>query len=138
MLHEIQHPVVLFDGECNLCSSVVQFIIKHDPKKTFRYASLQSTFGQQVLQELGLPHNDFNSFILLENRRAYQRSTGALRVTRKLNGLWPALYGFILVPPFIRNAVYNLIGRKRFDWFGKRNTCWTPTNELKSLFIDVC
>ena len=97
----IKNPVVLFDGVCNLCSSTIQFIIKHDPKRQFRFASLQSDFGQKVLQQFGLPADELNSFILLEEGKIYTKSTGALRVTKKLNGLWPALYGFIIVPPFI-------------------------------------
>jgi len=66
-LNEIKNPVVLFDGVCNLCSSSVQFIIKHDPKKQFRFASLQSEFGQKVLKHFGLRANDLNSFIFFKD-----------------------------------------------------------------------
>lgn len=135
-LNELKNPVVLFDGVCNLCSTSVQFIIKHDPKKTFRYASLQSSFGQQVLKQFGLPADELNSFILLEDGKIFTKSTGALRVTKKLNGLWPVLYGFIIVPPFIRNAVYSWVAHNRYKWFGKKEACWLPTPELKKLFLD--
>jgi predicted DCC family thiol-disulfide oxidoreductase YuxK len=130
------HPVILFDGLCNLCSSSVQFIIKRDPQHHFRFASLQSNFGQQLLQQSGLPVQHFNSFILYQQGKVYTKSTAALRVTRQLKGLWPLLYGFIIVPAFIRNAVYNLVARNRYRWFGKRQTCWLPTPELQNLFID--
>ena len=133
---EIKNPVVLFDGVCNLCSSSVQFIIKHDNKKQFRFASLQSEFGQKVMEQFGLPTNELNSFILLENGKIYTKSTGALRVTKKLNGLWVLLYGFIIVPPFIRNAVYSFVARNRNKWFGKKEACWLPTPELRKLFLD--
>ncbi len=132
-----QNPVVLFDGVCNLCSTSVQFIIKHDPKRIFRYASLQSGFGQEVLKEFGLPADELNSFILLEEGKIYTKSSGALRVTKKLDKLWPALYGFIIVPKFIRDAVYSWVANNRYKWFGKKEACWLPTPELRKLFLDA-
>lgn len=136
MTDTLSFPVILFDGVCNLCSSSVQFVIKHDPKHYFHFASLQSSFGQEVLEKYKLPAADFDSFILLENGKVYTRSTAALKVIKKLNGLWPALYAFVIIPPFIRNAVYNFIARNRYQWFGKQEACWLPTPELKELFID--
>ena len=137
-LNNKKHPVILFDGVCNLCSGVVQFIIKHDPKHQFRFASLQSKFGQKIIKEFKIPPGEaMNYFILFENEKIYTRSTGALRVTKKLNRLWPLLYGLIIVPPFLRNAVYTFIGRNRYKWFGKKEECWIPTPELKALFIDM-
>jgi len=134
---EINNPVVLFDGVCNLCSGAVQFIIKHDPEKQFRFASLQSKFGEEVMKHFNLPIDQFNSFILLENEKIYTRSTAALKVSKKLTGIWSFAYGFIIIPRFIRDAVYNLIARRRYKWFGKKNECWIPTPELRSLFLDM-
>ena len=114
----------------------MQFVIKHDPKKQFRFASLQSAFGQNVMQHFGLPAHELNSFILLEDGKIYTKSTGALRVAKKMSGLWPLLYGFVIVPAFIRNVVYNYIARHRYNWFGKKEVCWAPTPELKQLFLD--
>jgi predicted DCC family thiol-disulfide oxidoreductase YuxK len=136
-LKEIKNPVILFDGVCNLCSKIVQFIIKHDPKHQFHFASLQSEFGQKMIKQFEIPTGEaMNSFILLQEGKIYARSTGALRVAKKLNGLWPMMYGFIIIPPFLRNAVYNFIAHKRYKWFGKKEACWIPTPELKSLFLD--
>jgi predicted DCC family thiol-disulfide oxidoreductase YuxK len=118
--NEIKNPVILFDGVCNLWSGAVQFIIKHDPEKQFRFASLQSKYGKEVMQHFGLPVDQFNSFILLENEKIYTRSTGALRVAKRLKGLVLLSYIFIIVPRIIRDAVYNLIARKRYKWFGKK------------------
>ena len=136
-LREIKNPVIFFDGVCNLCSIVVQFIVTHDPKHQFRFASLQSEFGQKLMKHFGLPVDQFHSFILFEDGKIYTRSSGALRVAKKLKGLWPLLYGFIIIPPFLRNAVYNFIARNRYKWFGKKEECWIPTPELKALFIDA-
>lgn len=134
-LQSPQHPVILFDGVCNLCTGSVQFIIKHDPQQYFRFASLQSELGQQFLRQNGLSADTFDSFIMWENGKYYTESTAALRVARKLNGLWPGLYAFILLPAFIRNGVYRLIARNRYRWFGKKQGCWVPSAELNSLFI---
>lgn len=131
------NPVILFDGVCNLCSSSVQFIIKHDPQRRFRYASLQSAYGQKVMQQFGLPAEELNSFILYQQGKIYTKSTGALMVAKQLNKLWPLLYGFIIIPPFIRNAVYSFIANNRYKWFGKKDACWLPTPELKKLFLDT-
>lgn len=135
-IYTISHPVILFDGVCNLCSSSVQFIIKYDPNHQFRFASLQSDFGQEVLQQFNLPIKDFGSFILLEKGILYTKSNAALLVAKKLSGAWPLLYAFRIVPPFIRNAAYNLVAKNRYKWFGKKEECWVPTVELQRLFID--
>lgn len=127
--------VILFDGVCNLCSRAVQFVIKRDKKKRFHFASLQSAFGAEVLKQFNLPANDLNSFILLENNQVYTRSTGALKVSKQLNGLWPILYVFIIVPKFIRDAVYRFIANNRYKWFGKKEACWVPTRVLRERFI---
>jgi predicted DCC family thiol-disulfide oxidoreductase YuxK len=135
MSHE-EHPILLFDGVCNLCNGIVQFVIKHDPKHVFRFASLQSEFGQEVLRKFNLPMERFGSAILLENGKAYTQSTASLRVAKKLGGGWPLLYAFIAIPPFIRDAIYGLVARKRYKWFGKKEECWIPTPALKDLFIE--
>jgi len=130
------HPVVLFDGVCNLCSASVQFIIKYDKKRLFRFASLQSPFGQSVLQHFNLTVTGLNSFILLQNGRIYTKSTGALKVARQLSGVTSWLYAFIIIPPFIRNAIYGLVAKNRYKWMGKKDACWVPTPELRELFWD--
>ncbi len=133
---QIQHPVILFDGVCNLCSGVVQFIIKRDPKNTFQFASLQSDFGNSVLQKFNLPAVAFNSFILYRNGKIYTKSTGALLVAKELSGAWPLLSIFIIVPSFIRNGIYDIIARNRYKWFGKKEACWIPSPILKLKFLD--
>ena len=128
--------VIFFDGVCNLCNRSVQFVIKRDRAKKFRFASLQGKSAAFVLKELNISPADSDSFILLENDKVYTRSTAALRVLRELGGLWKLFYVFIIVPPFIRDGVYNFIARKRYKWFGKREECMIPTPELKERFLE--
>ncbi len=95
-----QHPIILFDGVCNLCNAAVKFIITRDKQNRFKFASLQSSFGQSVLQKQYSPAQLFNSFILLEKDQVYTRSTAALMVAKQLSGGWRLLYAFIIIPGF--------------------------------------
>jgi predicted DCC family thiol-disulfide oxidoreductase YuxK len=132
---ENNKSLILFDGVCNLCNSSVQFILLRDKKDRFRFASLQSDYGQSILKQYNLPTDKFNSLALVENGKIYQKSTGALRIARKLKGLWPMLYGFIIVPPFIRNLVCDIIAKNRYRWFGKKEECMLPRPEWKQKFL---
>ena len=127
---------ILFDGVCNLCNNSVQFVIRHDKKNQFLFGSFQGQAGQRYLQQFNLPSGYFNSFMLLEDDKLYTESTAALRVCKHLGGGWKLLYGFIIVPKFIRDGVYRLISRNRYKWFGKKEACWVPTPALKERFLD--
>lgn len=129
-------PIILFDGVCNLCSSSVQKVIKNDPEGKFLFAPLQGKTGQEMLNKYQLPVNNFNSFVLVQDDQVFTQSTAALKVARQMKGFWKWLYAFIIIPPFIRNAVYNLIAGNRYKWFGKKETCMVPTPELKSRFLE--
>ncbi|MFC6996761.1 thiol-disulfide oxidoreductase DCC family protein [Rufibacter roseus] len=126
---------ILFDGVCNLCNGFVQFVIEHDPHGYFKFAALQSEIGQQTLQQHKMPTQQFSSFLLLENGKLYTRSSAALRVFRRLSGAWPLLYGFMILPAFLRDAVYDLVARNRYRWFGQQESCMLPTPELKARFL---
>lgn len=128
--------IVLFDGVCNLCSSSVQFILKRDKKDQFLFGSLQGNYGQQVLKKYEMPQNEFNSFMLLEGEKLYTKSSGALRMLKHLGSAWSLLFAFIIVPKFIRDAVYNFVATNRYKWFGKKEECWLPKPEWKKKFLD--
>ncbi|MHA7102879.1 thiol-disulfide oxidoreductase DCC family protein [Roseivirga pacifica] len=129
--------VLLFDGVCNLCNGAVNFIIDHDPKGHFKFAALQSDFGQEKLKELGYNQQDFDSLVLLSEDKVYKKSSAALRIAKKLSGLYPLLYVFIIIPPFIRHGVYDIIAKNRYKWWGKRDSCRMPTPELRARFVDA-
>ena len=135
MTNTDQH-IILFDGVCNLCNASVQFVIKRDKKRLFRYAALQGDTAQKLLANSNSPGLDLNSVVLVENGKVYDRSTAALRIARHLSGGWPLFYAFIIVPKFLRDGVYNFIAKNRYKWFGKQESCMIPTPELKSLFLD--
>ena len=126
----------MFDGVCNLCNTAVKTIIRSDRNKKFKYGSLQGDAGKHMISEYDLSHPELSTFILIEKGKAYTKSTAALRVARKMDGLWPLLYIFILVPVPIRNWVYDYIAKKRYAWFGRKKECWIPEEPIKDRFID--
>ena len=129
------NPIILFDGVCNFCNGAVNFTIKRDKKKIIKFAPLQSEIGKTLMQQFGLPENDMRSFLLIENGKVYNRSAAALRVCRHLKGLWPLCYGFMIVPAFIRNVVYDFIAKNRYKWFGQTEECMVPTPDVRARFL---
>ena len=129
------HAVVLFDGLCNVCSASVRFIVRRDPKDRLRFAALQSNAGEELLARHGLATDECETFVLIERGRAYTRSGAALRIARRLRFPYPLLYGLIVVPPFARDFAYGWFARRRSRWFGKRDECMTPTEELRERFL---
>lgn len=134
MTFDTSKPIIFFDGVCNLCNSSVQFVIKKDKANKFRFASLQSNAGQEILQHYNLSQSDFNSFILFEDGTLYTRSTAALRVLSQLKGWkWSRVLNW--VPRFLRDGVYNVVARNRYKWFGKQESCMLPSPDLVSRFL---
>ncbi len=128
-------PIILFDGVCNFCNSSVNFTIKRNSKSNIQFAPMQSEAGQRLLKQYSLPLTDMQSFIFIEQGKAYKQSTGALRVCRHLRGLWPLCYYFIIVPRFIRDGIYNWIAKNRYKWFGVRQQCMIPAPGVKARFL---
>ena len=117
-------PIVLFDGVCKFCDATVNFILDRDRAGRVRFAALQSASGRRLLRQFGLPTEQFGSMVVVEGRRCWQRSTAALRIARYLDGLWPVASALLAVPPFLRDAAYDMFAQNRYRWFGKNETCW--------------
>ena len=129
-------PVILFDGVCNFCNSTINFVIKRDKKNQLKFAPLQSKAGTHLSQQYGLPPNDLQSFVFIENGIVYKRSTAAFRVCKYLSGIWKLGYGLLIIPAFIRDAVYDIIARNRYKWFGVKEECMVPSVEIKAKFLE--
>jgi predicted DCC family thiol-disulfide oxidoreductase YuxK len=130
-----EHPIVLFDGVCNLCNRAVNFVIVRDPERVFRFASLQSTVGERLLARFEINPNVTDSVVLIEEGRAYVCSTAVLRIIRRLGKLWPFVYCLIVVPRPLRDAAYLAIARRRYRWFGRREACRLPTPQERTRFL---
>lgn len=129
--------ILLFDGVCNLCNESVLKIIRYDNKDIFRFVSLQSDFGQQITNHLGIDTSKIDSVILYEPGVSYEiKSTAALNVMFEFGGIWKLTRVFGYLPEGFRNFIYDYIARNRYKWFGKKEQCMIPTPELKSKFLD--
>lgn len=131
----MKEKIILFDGVCDLCNGFVQFVIKRDPHKLFKFAALQSTFGQDFLQRLGQNPKDLKSIILIDGEQFYTQSDAALNILKNLKGYRFAAKFLMLFPRFLRNSVYQIVAKNRYQWFGKKEQCMVPTPELQSRFL---
>ena len=131
----MEQKIILFDGVCNLCNGFVQFIIKRDQNAIFKFAALQSDFGQAFLKSQNLNPVELKSVILIVGEKIYTQSKAALKIIQYLDGAWKLGYAFIIVPPFIRNGFYKIVSKYRYKWFGKKNQCMVPTVDLKGRFL---
>lgn len=127
--------VILFDGVCNFCSASIRFIIKRDPNRRFKFASLQSATAAHLLKEHGIPSSDISTIILIHEAQVLQQSDAVLEIVKHLRGLWPALYLFKMVPRFIRDAAYAAIAKRRYKLFGKKETCMIPSDDIRARFL---
>lgn len=128
-----KHPVIFFDGYCGLCTRSVQFILKRDRKKAFRFASLQSAYATNTLPS----DIDTNTFVLMDGGKLYTRSDAAIRTLQKLGGFYGCSFVLFAIPAFIRNAVYQFIANNRYRLFGRHDSCYLPTADLKDIFLDA-
>ena len=133
-LSEDQNPVILFDGMCNFCSNSVQFIINRDPSSKFRFASLQSETGKNLIAKSKIDNKNLDSIVLFENGTYYIKSTAVLKIASKLNALWPLFYFFIVIPAPLRDYFYDIVAKNRYKWFGKKEDCMVPNAEIKARF----
>ncbi len=128
--------LILFDGICNLCNSSVQYVIKHDKRNQFLFAPLQSEIGASIIKEFHVDRSKTDSILLYsENQGLSIKSTAALKIVKHLGFPRNLLVIFLIIPPFIRNMVYDFIAKNRYKWYGKRDECMIPTPDLKSKFI---
>ena len=127
--------IILFDGVCNFCNGSVNFIIERDKEGYFKFAPLQSEIGQKLLGENGIDKTVTDSVVLIEDGKAYTRTTAALRIARKLSGYWSWFYGFIVVPGVFRDVFYKLFAKYRYKMFGKQEACMLPTPEIRERFL---
>ncbi|WP_452222028.1 thiol-disulfide oxidoreductase DCC family protein [Lacinutrix salivirga] len=128
--------LILFDGVCNLCNSSVLYVIKRDKKDVFRFAPLQSEVGQAIINHFNIDTSDTDSILLYsEEGGLSKKSSAALKIAKHLGFPTNVLWLFLIVPPFIRNWVYDYVAKNRYKWYGKKEQCMIPTPELKSKFL---
>ncbi|TAF33507.1 MAG: thiol-disulfide oxidoreductase DCC family protein [Cytophagales bacterium] len=127
--------ILLFDGVCNACNGLVNFIIDHDKQKRIHFASLQSEFGQTLLRQYHFDTQNFSTFIYLRESNLLVKSDAALSLFQDLGGIWRAALLLKIVPAFIRDFFYDIIARNRYKIFGKRDACRMPTPDIQARFL---
>lgn len=129
--------LIIFDGMCNLCTFSVRFILQHESAPILHFTPLQSEAGARLLQTYGFDPADAKTFVFIQNGQAYTRSAAALGVAKYLRWPWRGLLIFRVLPSAWRDAVYDVIARNRYRWFGQKAVCMLPTPELRARFIEA-
>lgn len=128
--------IILFDGVCNLCNTWVQRVIRNDAHDYFRFAALQSDIGKSLLNQYQIELSpEPESVVLIESGKFYKYSTAALRIAAKLSFPYKLLYPLLMVPAFLRDAVYRFIARNRYRWWGRQESCMLPSKHLMAKFL---
>ncbi|MEP7456901.1 DCC1-like thiol-disulfide oxidoreductase family protein [Phyllobacterium sp. SB3] len=128
-------PILIFDGNCVLCSGFVDFLLRRDKQKLFRFLSAQSPLGSALYQHYGLVSEDYDSNILLENGIVRIKSDGSLRVLELLGFPWSMAFVARIFPYPLRDWLYDLIARNRLKWFGVRASCYLPDQSDADRFL---
>lgn len=126
------NPVIFYDGVCGLCNRCVQFIIRHDKEKKFRFAALQSDF----VTKLNIKDNTIDSLIYYKNGKLFYKSNAVVKIMEELGGIYYFLSIILkFFHTYILDSVYVWVAKNRYKWFGEFDACKIPTPEQKELFI---
>lgn len=130
-----KQPILLYDGDCGFCNKSIQFLLEREKNNQMHFASLQSETGLQLKRYFEISDKT-DSMILIKDYAAYIKSCAALRLTLYMKGLWPLLIVFVIIPPFIRNLVYDFIAKRRKHLITSKQHCFIPSQENKHRFLD--
>lgn len=128
-------PLIVFDDVCVLCSGFVQWVIRHDRNRVFRFTSAQGPVGQALYRDLGLDPVQFETNLLVVGGVAYGKFAGVIEVAMRLGGVWRAAALFKLLPASVGDWLYDRIARNRYALFGRREVCWTPSPDIADRVI---
>ena len=128
--------LIIFDGVCNLCNVSVQFIINRDKKRVFKFLPLQSEKAAKIFKQFNIDFENLDTIILIKNKNVFIRSDAVLEIAYTFEYPWKIVYFFVFIPKFVRDWIYNIIANNRYDWFGKRENCMIPTDDIKSRFLN--
>lgn len=132
---EDDHPIMVFDGYCGLCSGFIDFILKHDPNGALKFLPAQSEIGESLFAHYGLKSTDYDTVLLIENGQLYTKMKASLKIIIGMGGIWRVAALGLLLPKFLANPLYDVIARNRIKWFGARDTCRLPTANEKTRFL---
>lgn len=126
--------IVFFDGYCILCSKFINFLLKKDKNKCLYYASQQSDFGKEIIKDV-LSETNTEGVAFFKSGKVYIKSSAIIRILSQLGVLWKLSMILFIIPPVLRNFIYDRIAKNRYSWFGKTNSCYIPQNAFKKQFL---
>lgn len=135
----VNAPLMLYDGECALCTGSVNFVLDHDRNEKILFASLQSSAGQALLEFFDLPKQDFESFMVVEGNLCFTKSAAVARLGIHMGGPWKGFArASLIIPAFLNDGIYSFVFRNRIRWFGRADDCRLPTPKLAARMLDTC
>jgi predicted DCC family thiol-disulfide oxidoreductase YuxK len=126
--------IVLFDGYCVLCNGLADFLIKRNKKGIFKLGAIQSESGEKIINSLDESIKEVDSILYIHKGKAYSKSEAVLKMFSLLPG-WKWTVVLKILPKKLRDWIYDVVGRNRYSWFGKDNSCRLPTPEERDHFI---
>ncbi|HEX7855127.1 MAG TPA: thiol-disulfide oxidoreductase DCC family protein [Sphingobium sp.] len=123
------HPIILFDADCVLCSANAQFILNHDKARRYRLASMQGEVGAALFRRHGIDPTDPDTILVIDGKRVLRDSDAVLSIYSGLGWPWRIAAAVRMVPRPLRDPVYRWIVRNRYRIFGRRDSCWLPKPE---------
>jgi predicted DCC family thiol-disulfide oxidoreductase YuxK len=128
--------IILFDGVCNLCNGWVRFVVRRDPKETFRFAAQQSPAGQAIIEDHIIGVGELSSVILIDGQAFYAESDAVLQILARLGPPWSWIAFLRIIPRRVRDACYRFVANHRYRWFGRTEVCQLPSADIRSRFIE--
>ena len=135
MITDSSHPIVLFDGVCNLCNTSVRFLLAYNRTANLRFAPLQSLKAKEILKQLNWEEKAMDSLIFIEDDKIYIKSEAAFKISKHLTYPWKAIYHFRHLPKGFCDWFYDIIAQNRYAWFGKQQSCMMPRPEWTDRFL---
>jgi predicted DCC family thiol-disulfide oxidoreductase YuxK len=135
LIQELNSPVILYDGVCNFCNAIVNFILKHDKNKKFLFAPIQSKEARLLLRNLNEPFANLKTVYLIDDKKVYKRSVAVFKILEKLSFPFKAVALFQIFPTSLTDYVYKFIAKNRYKWFGKAEKVITPDESVKERFL---
>lgn len=129
-----KQPILLIDGDCVLCNNSVNYLLQREKEPKLSFATLKSETGKALIEYFEIPEN-VDSMVLVKNYSVHIKSCAALRLTLYMKGLWPAMIVFVVIPPFLRNIVYDFIAKRRYSKYGKTNNCALVDQKFRNRFF---
>jgi predicted DCC family thiol-disulfide oxidoreductase YuxK len=132
---EDDHPIIVFDGYCALCSGWANFVLRHDRRGLYQLLQAQSPVGRALYLHYGLNPADYETNILIADGRAWFKSEGSIRMAEGLGLPWSLAAAFRILPCALRDRLYEFVARNRLRFFGKRATCYVPDRRFEDRFL---